>query len=213
VGGCDGFGLTRRELLWQAGLWLPPKHETTSAGRVRHQLELPLDHPHERLRFGDLAADERLLAEYGMLGFAPSGHPLAMLRSALPPGIIQSDALPRLEHNARVQVAGLVVARQRPQTAKGYVFILLEDEAGMMNVIVKPDIFDRDRIAVRGEPYLWITGRLAKDDGSFNIIADAVLPLRVRQGPKAAVPNPHNPTPFSLLRALRQHAPDSKDWG
>ena len=71
VGGCDDFGLTRRELLWQAGLLLPPKKEQTNPARVRHQLELSLNHPFEGLRFGDLAANERLLAEYGMLGFAP----------------------------------------------------------------------------------------------------------------------------------------------
>src|SRR6266567_3345492 len=63
VGGCDGFGLTRRELLWQIGLWLPPQDERGGDARGRRQLELALDHPHEHLRFGGLAAHERLLAE------------------------------------------------------------------------------------------------------------------------------------------------------
>ncbi|OLC77410.1 MAG: error-prone DNA polymerase [Gemmatimonadetes bacterium 13_1_40CM_4_69_8] len=121
VGGCDGFGLTRRELLWQVGLWLPPEAERGGEARGRRQLELALDHPYERLRFGGLAADERLLAEYAVLGFAASGHPLELLRDVLPPGVVQSDALPRLEHGAWVEVAGLVVARQRPETAKGFV--------------------------------------------------------------------------------------------
>src|SRR5581483_4576944 len=131
VGGCDGFGLTRRELLWQVGLWLPPKKERTDPARVRQQLELELNNPHERLRFGDLAADERLVAEYGMLGFAPSGHPFSLLRGTLPRSIVSSDKLPRLDHGTRLEVAGLVVARQRPQTAKGFVFLLVEDEASM----------------------------------------------------------------------------------
>src|SRR5216110_949078 len=149
VGGCDAFGLTRRELLWQVGLWLPPEAERGGDARGRRQLELALDHPYERLRFGGLAADERLLAEYAVLGFAPSGHPLELLRDVLPPGVVQSDALPRLEHGAWVEVAGLVVARQRPETAKGFVFVLVEDVAGMVNVIVRPDVYERYRTAVR----------------------------------------------------------------
>jgi len=219
VGGCDAFGLTRRELLWQAGLWLPPKNEQVDPARVRHQLELSLNHPFEGLRFGDLASDERLLAEYGMLGFAPSGHPLSLLRGALPPRVVRSDRLPALEHNSRVEVVGMVVARQRPHTAKGFVFVLMEDEGGMINAIVRPDIFDRDRIAVRGEPFLWITGRLAKDDGSFNVIAEEVRPLKVANPSLFPVPpspsdsDSRSANPFAFLRSLRQNAPDSKDWG
>src|SRR2546421_3508531 len=131
VGGCDGLGLTRRELLWQVGLWLPPEVARDADARVRRQLELALNHPHEGLRFGGLGADERLLAEYAVLGFAPGGHPLSLLKGALPPGVVQSDALSSREHATTVEVAGLVVARQRPETAKGFVFVLLEDEAGM----------------------------------------------------------------------------------
>src|SRR5256886_16658581 len=82
VGGCDGFGLTRRELLWQVGLWLPPEAEHGVDARGRRQLELALNHPHEGLRFGGLEAAERLLAEYDVLGFAASGHPLSLLRGA-----------------------------------------------------------------------------------------------------------------------------------
>src|SRR6184192_491435 len=114
VGGCDGFGLTRRELLWQVGLWLPPEAARDSDARARRQLELALNHPHEGLRFGGLAAEERLLAEYDVLGFAASGHPLSLLKGALPPGVVQSDALSGREHATTVDVAGLVVARQRP---------------------------------------------------------------------------------------------------
>src|SRR5213082_3570891 len=154
VGGCDGLGLTRRELLWQVGLWLPPEAARDADARVRRQLELALNHPHEGLRFGGLGADERLLAEYAVLGFAPCGHPLSLLKGALPPGVVQSDAHSGREHATTVEVAGLVVARQRPETAKGFVFVLLEDEAGMVNVIVRPDVYERYRPAIRGEPLL-----------------------------------------------------------
>src|SRR2546422_460806 len=88
--------------------------------------------PTEGLRFGGIEPAARLLAESAVLGFAASGHPLSLLRGALPPRVVQSDALPRLEHGAWVEVAGLVVARQRPETAKGFIFVLLEDEAGMV---------------------------------------------------------------------------------
>jgi error-prone DNA polymerase len=197
VGGCDGFGLTRRELLWQVGLWLPPKAEQSGEGRGRRQLELALDHPHEHLRFGGLAAHERLLAEYATLGFSAGAHPLSLVREALPPGLTASNRLSELEPDARCQVAGLVVARQRPETAKGFVFVLLEDEAGMSNVIVRPDVYDRYRATVRGEPFLWVRGKLAKDDGTVSVIAEEVEGLQCG----------------AFLKTMRRVAPDSKDWG
>jgi error-prone DNA polymerase len=218
VGGCDGFGLTRRELLWQVGLWLPPKNDGADS-RVRRQLELPLSHPHETLRFPGLADDERLLAEYQVLGFGASAHPLSLLRDALPPNAVRSDQLKSLDHGARIQVVGLVVARQRPQTAKGFVFVLMEDEGGMVNVIVRPDTYERDRLAVRGEPFLWILGKLAKDDGTLNVIAEEVRGLRVRSVGPAAPPPAEAPaatssaSPYRFLKRLRAHAPGSRDWG
>src|SRR5467141_3525954 len=124
VGGCDGFGLTRRELLWQVGLWLPPKASQSGDGRGRRQLELALNHPHEQLAFGGLAAHERLLAEYATLGFSASAHPLSLVRNALPPNLTLNRDLENLRAGVKCQVAGLVVARQRPETAKGTVFLL-----------------------------------------------------------------------------------------
>ena len=223
VGGCDGFGLTRRELLWQVGLWLPPDAERGGEARGRRQLELALNHPHERLRFGGLAAAERLLAEYQVLGFSASGHPLSLLRGALPPAVVQSDRLPRLEHRAWVELAGLVVARQRPETAKGFIFVLLEDEAGMVNVIVRPDVYERHRAAIRGEPLLWVRGRLAKDDGTVNVIAEEARGLQINCGLRnaecgieeppveSAIRNPQSEMTF--LKSMRRVAPESKDWG
>jgi DNA polymerase III alpha subunit len=78
-------------------------------------------------------------------------------------------------------VVGLVVARQQPQTAKGSVFILMEDETGMANVIVHPDVYERDRLAIRGESFLWVKGKLAKDEGTVNVIAEEVRGLGVRR--------------------------------
>jgi error-prone DNA polymerase len=229
VGACDEFGLTRRELLWQVGLWLGPKEERDPR-RVRRQYELALGHPHEHLRFGGVDASEMLLAEYAVLGFAASSHPLALLAGALPPSAVRSDRLGEHEHGEILEVIGMVVARQRPQTAKGFVFILLEDEGGMSNVIVHPDVYDRDRLAIRGEPLLQVKGKLAKDDGTLNIIAEEVRALAVRridgstgrriegvpeaEQPSADPPIHRSAAPaFRFLKAMRALAPDSKDWG
>jgi len=219
VGGCDGFGLTRRELLWQVGLWLPPKAQRSSDGRGRRQLELALNHPHEHLRFRGLAAHEQLLAEYATLGFSASGHPLSLVRNALPADLTLNRDLDNLKAGVKCQVAGLVVARQRPETAKGTVFLLVEDETGMTNVIVRTDVYDRYRAAVRGEPFVLVTGKLAKDDGTVNVLAEKVEGLQgeMRKCEIECQPDdfafriPHSA--FSFLKAMRRVAPDSKDWG
>jgi error-prone DNA polymerase len=214
VGGCDGFGLTRRELLWQVGLWLPPKSTQSGDGRGRRQLELALNHPHEQLAFRGLAAHERLLAEYATLGFSASGHPLSLVRNALPSGLTLNKDLEDLKAGVKCQVAGLVVARQRPETAKGTVFLLVEDETGMTNVIVRTDVYDRYRAAVRGEPFVLVTGKLAKDDGTVNVLAEKVEGLQMR-GVRPSSTNLDNlqQPPMQFLRAMRRVAPDSKDWG
>jgi error-prone DNA polymerase len=184
---------------------------------VRRQYELALAHPHENLRFGGVDQSERLLAEYAVLGFAASAHPLSLLAGSLPPGAVRSDRLGGHEHGEILEVVGMVVARQRPQTAKGFVFILLEDEGGMSNVIVHPDVYEKYRLTIRGEPLLWVKGKLAKDDGTVNIIAEEVRALAVGGAGSDAAAEPaaaqplNRPTAF--LKAMRTLAPDSKDWG
>jgi error-prone DNA polymerase len=148
-----------------------------------------------------------------MMGFAASGHPFTLLADVLPPNVVRSDRLDLLEENSDVQVAGLVVARQRPETAKGYSFILLEDQTGMMNAVVRPDIYDRDRITIRTEPYLWILGRLAKDDGTLNIITEEVRPLRLRKHTVNEQPDTiHSQSPYKFLKQLRRGRSRSRDW-
>jgi error-prone DNA polymerase len=127
---------------------------------------------------------------------------------------VSSDRLPGLKHGSGVEVAGLVVARQRPETAKGFIFVLLEDEAGMVNVIVRPDVYERYRVTVRGEPFLWVEGKLAKDDGTVNVLAERVSGLLLggkRDGGRGT--SATDPSPYSFLKSLRSVAPDSKDWG
>jgi len=82
----------------------------------------------------------------------------------------------------------------------------------MSNVIVRPDVYERCRAAVRGEPFLWVHGTLAKDDGTVNVIAGEVEGLRL-VGAQHAAPLHDAASPFTFLKTMRRVAPDSKDWG
>ena len=243
VGGFDDFGLTRRELLWQAGLWLGPEADPErTGGREDHaQMEMELPDPYAAIPFEDMDAEERMVSEYRMLRFSASLHPLALIRDQLPKGTISSGQLKDLPNGSTVRLAGIVVARQRPQTAKGYVFVLFEDEDGPINVIVKPDIYKRDRTTIRMEPFVAVRGRLQKDGETINVIAFEVTGLRLNGGPVkegrgAAAARPvtneeelfpalpgtqewwgkpevARKSPFAYLTALRQAPPGTKSWG
>jgi len=118
-----------------------------------------------------------MLADYGSAGLTVGTHPLALLRERLPAGAVSSADLERLPHGRRVQVGGLVVARQRPGTAKGIVFLLLEDEFGTINLIVPPEVYERRRLTVRTEPLMLATGRLEKlaaAGGVINVLVSDV---------------------------------------
>ena len=104
-----------------------------------------------------------------------------------------------------VTVAGMMIARQRPHTAKGIVFLLVEDEHGMANVIVPPQIYERDRIVVRAEPLVQVTGRLEKREGTINVIAERVEAL-ARPG-RPVIGPARTETDDAELRRLRAAAP------
>jgi len=229
VGGFERTGLTRRELLWQAGLWLGP--ETDGARESRRgdhpQTELGLETPYAGLRFPDLDEADRMVAEYRMLRFSTDLHPLSVLGHHLPPSRVRSDRLIDLDEGALVTVAGLVVARQRPATAKGYVFVLMEDEFGQINVIVKPHIYERDRTVVRMEPFLLVRGTLRKDGGTLNVVARRIEAVgggevETRERLHPALPGTMEywgeyrggtASPFRYLTALRRSPPGVKHFG
>ena len=99
------------------------------------------------------------------------------LRSQLPQGCSDSRDLSQLAHGAQVRIGGLVVARQRPATASGVVFVLLEDEFGVINLIVPPAVYEQHRLTVRTEPLLLVDGRLeryAKGGGAINVLVSRV---------------------------------------
>jgi error-prone DNA polymerase len=171
AGACDELcNGSRRQALWELGVAVPG-YETH--GGV--QLALPLDVEAPELR--KLSAWERLVADYGSTKVTLREHPLELMRPDLPESIVTSAELTRIRDGARVELAGMVVARQRPATAKGVTFMLLEDELGTFNVIVPPPIHDRFRLAVRAEPFVVIDGKLERRSGVINVVARSVKRL------------------------------------
>src|SRR5207302_99289 len=104
---------------------------------------------------------ERLVADYAGTGLTTGRHPMALRRDDLAMrGVLRAIDLGRVRPARRVRVAGMVITRQRPGTAKGFVFLTLEDETGIANIIVRPDLFARDRLTIIEEPFLLVDGVL-----------------------------------------------------
>jgi error-prone DNA polymerase len=121
-----------------------------------------------------------MIADYATTGLTLGPHPVALLRPELPAGAVTTRDLETLPHDMTVTIGGLVVARQRPGTAKGIVFLLLEDEFGTINLIVPPPVYERHRLAVRTEPLLLAQGKLEKlpmSGGAINVYVRGLRPL------------------------------------
>src|SRR5579884_2993819 len=170
----DGRRDARRVALWQLGV-------TTSGRRVPGgiQLALPLDLPAPPALRG-LSQWEEMMADYASTSLTTRVHPLALLRERLPEKAVTSRDLGRIRHGERVLVGGLVVARQRPGTANGIVFILLEDEHGTINLVVPAKVYESQRLTVRTEPLMLAEGRLERHPaggGAINVLVDRVAPI------------------------------------
>ena len=162
----------RRDALWQveqAGRPVGPLLRDAaedSAGRLK-----PLR---------QMTTDERLVADYSGTGITTGPHPMAYQRAALRRnGILSAQELESCAGNQSVRVAGCVIARQRPGTAKGFVFLSLEDETGIANVIIAPDVFEQNRLVVTRTRFLEIEGRLQNQDGVIHVKAQVMTPLDV----------------------------------
>src|SRR5437762_10207237 len=166
VGALAEFGLGRRELLWQLGLLTQPVKSSVGA----RQLALALPTEQDMVELASMSDWERMVADYGLLGLSPSYHPLALLRSDIPEEMLTADHVRAQRDGVRIKTAGLVVCRQRPGTAKGFVFLLLEDETGVVNVVIRPDLYEARRGTIRGEPYLCVEGTVQLHSGTLNVI-------------------------------------------
>ena len=123
---------------------------------------------------------ERVKADYTAMNLTTGPHPMKLLREHLP-DIWRASDLPSARHGTTVQIAGNVICRQRPGTAKGFVFISLEDETGVSNAIVTPDLFERMRLLITEEPFLLIEGVVQNTENVVLIKAQKIRPLAHEQ--------------------------------
>ncbi len=162
IGALNAFGYTRREALWQVERAVRPSGELFSGSPDPESCPLPAMTP-----------VERVVADYEGTGLTIGPHPMALRREEMSlRGALRASDLPRQRHGRRVRMAGAVITRQRPGTAKGFVFLTLEDETGIANVIIRPDLFAERRTAILEEPFLLVEGVLQNQEGVTSIRAE-----------------------------------------
>jgi error-prone DNA polymerase len=166
----DGSPLDRRRSLWTAG---------AVAGSGADHLDgivTGVDAP----TLPVMSAHDEAMADLWATGVSPEGHPTRFLRDHLASlGVVTAEDLPTVESGSRVLVGGVVTHRQRPATAEGVTFVNLEDETGLINVVVSVGCWARYRRAARGAPALLVRGRLERAEGVVNVVADKLEPLPV----------------------------------
>jgi error-prone DNA polymerase len=200
VGALNAFTNERRSALWQVERAVRPAGELFAGGGDDHGGRVPRDTEatEERTENHIMSSSpdlrelrdpnspwlsdsplrpmddgERLHADYAGMGLTIGPHPMALRRPELAQrGIVRAADLSRTRDGRRVRVAGMVITRQRPGTAKGFVFLTLEDETGISNVIVRPDLFDRERMTVVGRPFLMVDGILQNQEGVLSVRAE-----------------------------------------
>ncbi len=198
IGALQAFGAHRRDALWQVERAVRPAGElfdetqpepgTKNELSTRHELstknqELALSTKHKELRTSEspltpMSLTERIQADYAGTGLTIGPHPMALRRSDLAlRGVLRAADLPRAQRGRRVRVAGTVITRQRPGTAKGFVFLTLEDETGIANIIVRPDLYARERLTIIEQPFLLVEGMLQSEEGATSVRAERVQRL------------------------------------
>jgi error-prone DNA polymerase len=213
-----GSGGERRQALWRVGV--SGRGQAAGDGT---QLALPLEPPTPP-ELEPLGEWDELIADYRSTGIALGKHPMELLRPGLDRSIRRTSELERIEDGATVAVAGMVVARQRPETAKGIVFMLFEDERGVINLIVPPPVYDRHRALVRAAPLLAARGRLERREGVVNVLVAEIWALEPAEPPPGSPVSSSSPTCGSnstaaprdrelLVSELRAVAPTGHSFG
>ena len=167
VGALSAFDLSRRQAQWQVARLGRP------AGRLFE------DEPDRSVSpLPEMSATDEMVADFDGTGVTTGAHPLAYLRDQLRrQGVLPAAVVERVRPGQRVKVAGSVIVRQRPGTAKGILFITVEDESGMAQAIVHRDLMQENRRTIVGSPGLVIEGILQQRDGSASIKAEKLWPL------------------------------------
>jgi error-prone DNA polymerase len=199
-------GRRRRAALWQLGLAVPGQ-VVRDGTQLALELQSASREGHRAL--DELSAWERLIADYAGTGLTSGPHPMELLRAQVARhGVRTSADLPHARHNSAVRVAGLVLARQRPGSAKGVTFLLLEDEVGTINLVIPPSVYLRDRLAVRTEPLVVAEGRLERHrdgGGQINVVVGRLRPLdELTEETGAVVRQLHAMSPVELDHWARQ---------
>jgi error-prone DNA polymerase len=172
IGALNGLAPERRAALWEA------ERAARSTGPLLEGIE-PAGDPSP---LAPMTPAERLTADYRGTALTIGPHPMRLCRAALSAqGIVTAQNLAAIPDGRWVRTAGMVIARQRPGTAKGFFFVSLEDETGIANLIFTPRRFERDRVALVTEPFLWVEGVLQNQDGVVAIKARRVKPLAIGQ--------------------------------
>jgi error-prone DNA polymerase len=160
----------RRDALWQV----------EKAARPPGPLLEEIVEPDAASPLPAMSDEERLVADFRGTGLTLGPHPMAYWRREMDAlGVRPARELPGLPNGKRVRAAGCVIARQRPGTARGFVFLSLEDETGIANAIITPDLFEKNRLLLVGEQFLLVEGVLQNLDNVVSVKAERVLPLAI----------------------------------
>jgi error-prone DNA polymerase len=168
IGAFGWTGLHERELLWQLGLFYRP---------LNAQLPLALPYDAELVPLREMSGGERITADLSLIegAIATRGHIMDL--ASVHEGITPSYLVDRLEHGAKVSVAGFVAVRQAPQTAKGFVFHTLEDRFGLMNIITTPALVRKYKALVAEAGALIVHGHIERQDRAVNVVTERLEPL------------------------------------
>jgi error-prone DNA polymerase len=173
IGALNALGHDRRSAMWQVERAIRPAGELYERSDERS-----CERSDERSPLEEMTISERLIADYTGTGLTVGPHPLTFRRQELAMrGVVPAIDLPRQKQGRRVRTAGMVITRQRPGTAKGFVFLTLEDETGISNIIIRPDLYATDRLTVVESSFLIVEGVLQNQDGVTSIKAERMSKL------------------------------------
>jgi error-prone DNA polymerase len=186
LGTLNCFAGHRRAAMWKIEKPIPEpifRHSERSEAKSKNPVAPPAGHAAGSLDFArddqvlqPMTLPERVQADYETMNLTTGPHPMKLIRAELP-GIWRASDLTRARDGSTIRIAGNVICRQRPGTAKGFVFVSLEDETGVSNAIVTPDLFERLRLVITEEPFLMIEGEVQNTDSVVLVKARKIHPL------------------------------------